>query len=138
MGSRNFFTPTKFRNFSHLTPVASAEQVQLNEPHSPGENAIGAFNIVLRRIKSEVIKSRHDWDKHEPEMWSRAAKLSNDELTNFTIENDLVLVRLNHPFTWIQLIYLHLGLGVVSHYVNDTMTPLHRYRSGVEQRPTGT
>jgi hypothetical protein len=73
--------------------IASTEQVSLNQAHEPRENAIEAFNVVLHQIKSEIIKSRHDWDKHEPKMWSRASGLSDHELTNFMVERDLVLVR---------------------------------------------
>ena len=73
--------------------TASAEEVNLNAPHSPHQNAIEAFNHVLHKIKHEIIHSRHDWDKHEPRMWSRAERLSDAELTHFTIEQDLVQVR---------------------------------------------
>jgi len=64
----------------------------LNAPHAPhSKNAIEAFKLVLPTIKSEIVKSRHDWNKHEPRMWLRAACISDDELTSsFTIENDLV------------------------------------------------
>ncbi|KAF8441458.1 hypothetical protein L210DRAFT_3447151 [Boletus edulis BED1] len=73
--------------------MASAEEVNLNAPHAPHQNAIEAFNHVLHIIKREVIQSRHHWDKHEPKMWSRAAGLSDAVLTHFTIEQDLVQVR---------------------------------------------
>lgn len=73
--------------------TASAEEVTLNAPHHPHANAIEAFNVVLRQIKHEIKKSRHDWNKHEPKMWSRVAELSDEELTDFTIEKDLVQVR---------------------------------------------
>lgn len=73
--------------------TASAEEVNLNAPHQPHENAIEAFNHVLHQIKHEIIHSRHHWDKHEPKMWSRAAELSDAQVTQFTIEQDLVQVR---------------------------------------------
>ncbi|KAF8160825.1 hypothetical protein B0H34DRAFT_698262 [Crassisporium funariophilum] len=73
--------------------MASNEQITLNEPHPPQENAIEAFNILLPTIKSEIVKSRRDWDKHEPRMWSRAASLSDSELVSFEIEKDLVEIR---------------------------------------------
>ena len=73
--------------------AATAEILDFNEPHSPRDNAKEAFNVVLHVIKSEVIKSRHHWDKHEPKMWSRAAGVTDHALTDFTIEKDLVLVR---------------------------------------------
>jgi len=71
--------------------MASEEEVSFNEPHHPTQLAKEAFSVVLHRIKFEIIKSRKDWDLHEPKMWSRAAGLSDHELTNFTVE-DLTLV----------------------------------------------
>ncbi|KDR75229.1 hypothetical protein GALMADRAFT_249212 [Galerina marginata CBS 339.88] len=73
--------------------MASTEQVSLNEPHPPHPNALEAFKSLVHIIKSEIVKSRHDWDKHEPRMWERAASLSDKELTTFTIEEDLVEIR---------------------------------------------
>ncbi|PPQ62948.1 hypothetical protein CVT24_006188 [Panaeolus cyanescens] len=73
--------------------AASVDQIKLNEAHPPKQNAIEAFNVILPTIKKEILKSRAHWDKHEPRMWARASKLSDDELTAFTIENDLVEVR---------------------------------------------
>lgn len=127
--------------FSYIIPPsASTEQVELNEPHAPRENAIEAFNKVLDRIKFEVIKSRRHWDQHEPKMWSRASGLTDDDLTNFTIENDLVLVRLHHPLTWIHLInqcdVSDSGCVVLPFFI-DIMPPLHVCRSGVGQLHTG-
>ncbi|KAG8738446.1 hypothetical protein FRC10_006822 [Ceratobasidium sp. 414] len=49
--------------------------------------------VVLPKIKFAVISSRRDWDKHEPRMWSRASGLTDHELSDFVIENDLVQVR---------------------------------------------
>lgn len=77
--------------------LASADQINLNEPHPPQENSIEAFNVILPTIKKEILKSRAHWAKHEPRMWSRASKLSDAELTDFTIENDLVEVCINRP-----------------------------------------
>lgn len=73
--------------------MATSEVITLNDPHAPHQNAKDAFNHILHTIKAEIVKSRHDWDKHEPKMWSRAAGLSDHELTSFKIEEDLVLVR---------------------------------------------
>ncbi|CAE6466578.1 unnamed protein product [Rhizoctonia solani] len=76
----------------HLT-LAMADQVPLNEPHPPTGRAIEAFNQVLPKIKLAVINSRRDWNNHEPRMWARAGNLSDNELTSFVIEDDLVEVR---------------------------------------------
>ncbi|KAI0690546.1 hypothetical protein BC835DRAFT_1364310 [Cytidiella melzeri] len=73
--------------------MASSEELTFNAPHAPHPNAIEAFNVVLHTIKSEIVKSRHHWDQHEPKMWSRAAGLSDHDLTHFTVEHDLVECR---------------------------------------------
>jgi len=70
------------------------EQITLNNPHPPHENAIEAFNILLPTIKAEIVKSRHHWDKHEPRMWRRASNLEDKDLVSFKIEEDLVEVTL--------------------------------------------
>ena len=41
------------------------------------------------------MKSRREWNVHERRMWSRAAHLSDHELTSFTVEKDLVQVTTN-------------------------------------------
>ncbi|KAF8070646.1 hypothetical protein FPV67DRAFT_1032903 [Lyophyllum atratum] len=73
--------------------MATAETVSLNDPHPPQQNAIEAFTIARPAIRAEIIRSRRHWDQHEPRMWSRAAGVSDQELTNFDIEKDLVEVR---------------------------------------------
>ncbi|PPQ77203.1 hypothetical protein CVT25_011049 [Psilocybe cyanescens] len=73
--------------------MASNEQLNFNEAHAPNENSLEAFNILLPTIKTEILKSRRHWDKHEPRMWSRASNLSDAQLTSFTMEEDLVEVR---------------------------------------------
>ena len=71
---------------------ASEEQLSFNAPHRPAENAFEAFSAVLHKIKHEIVKSRRDWDEHEPKMWSRARHLSDHDLTGFDLQKDLVLV----------------------------------------------
>ncbi len=73
--------------------TASSEQVEFNAPHTPTEKAFEAFEVVQHKIKAEIVKSRHDWDIHEPRMWSRAAGISNEDLVAFTIRGDLVECR---------------------------------------------
>lgn len=84
-----------------LTPrPASKEELTFNEPHPPKENAIAAFNVVVDEIKSAILKSRREWNKHDTRMWERVSKdskenskLSDDQLIAFSIEADLVQVR---------------------------------------------
>jgi len=73
--------------------MATGEIINLNAPHAPHQNAIEAFTIVLPTIKQEIIKWRHHWDQHEPKMWSRAASISDQDLTNFDPKADLIEVR---------------------------------------------
>ncbi|KAG8873470.1 hypothetical protein FRB98_009009 [Tulasnella sp. 332] len=74
--------------------MASKEQVQLNAPHAPKPRALEAFGILLPTIRLEIMKSRHDWDKHEPKMWSRATGISDHDLVgNIDLQQDLVEVR---------------------------------------------
>ena len=73
--------------------AASAEELTFNDAHSPTPKAIEAFHILSHEIKAAIIKSRHEWDLHEPKMWARAASLTDAELVHFTIQDDLVLCR---------------------------------------------
>jgi len=73
--------------------MATSEVVDLNAPHKPHENAIEAFHHVRHHIDAAIKKSRHDWNIHEPKMWSRADGLSDEELTAFDLKKDLVLCR---------------------------------------------
>jgi len=72
--------------------TASAEELQFNDPHEPLEKAVEAFNSTLPIIKEEIKKSRRHWAIHEPRMWRRAKDISDEDLTSFTIEKDLVSV----------------------------------------------
>ncbi|KAK7687054.1 hypothetical protein QCA50_009554 [Cerrena zonata] len=73
--------------------MATNEVISLNDPHAPTAKAIEAFSVVQKELKSEIIKSRHHWDKHEPKMWSRAEGISDHDLVNFEFEKDLVEIR---------------------------------------------
>ncbi|KAF9263341.1 hypothetical protein L218DRAFT_973148 [Marasmius fiardii PR-910] len=73
--------------------MATLDTVTFNEPHPPQQNAIEAFGSVLVDIKKAIVDSRRDWDKHEPRMWSRAQDLTDQQLVDFELEKDLVLVR---------------------------------------------
>jgi hypothetical protein len=44
-------------------------------------------------IKHELIELRRHWDKHEPRMFARVKHLSDEELTGWDLERDLVAVR---------------------------------------------
>ncbi|KAJ7091160.1 hypothetical protein C8R44DRAFT_817210 [Mycena epipterygia] len=73
--------------------MATIDQLDLSPPHAPKEHAIEAFEHVEHQIKAAILASRHDWDKHEPKMWSLASQTSDHDLVNFTIKDDLVVVR---------------------------------------------
>ena len=74
-------------------PAASGEEIVLNAPHQPTEKAFEAFAVVEATIKEEIVKSRRNWNHHEPKMWSRAAGLSDAELVSFSVAEDLVEIR---------------------------------------------
>ncbi|CAD6978648.1 unnamed protein product [Tilletia controversa] len=73
--------------------MASASEIQLSAEHPPTPRAIAAFTAIEPKIKAQIIKSRHDWDKHEPRMWAGAEGLSDEQLTAFSAEKDLVGIR---------------------------------------------
>ncbi|EUC43733.1 hypothetical protein COCMIDRAFT_100050 [Bipolaris oryzae ATCC 44560] len=72
--------------------MATEDTVHLSSPHAPHQASIDAFSSVLEEVKAELIKLRHDHDKHEPEYFARVTHLSSPQLTSFT-PSDLVLVR---------------------------------------------
>ncbi|KAI0344664.1 hypothetical protein BDW22DRAFT_1354781 [Trametopsis cervina] len=73
--------------------MASSEELTFTPAHPPTPKALEAFTVVQHAIKAALVKSRHDWDIHEPRMWARAAPLSDHELAGFVLENDLVECR---------------------------------------------
>ncbi len=75
--------------------LASVDQVDLNDMH-PVTLRKSSSRRRCTKSNTKVIKSRIDWDKHEPRMWSRASALSNEELAKFTMDEDLVEVRSGH------------------------------------------
>ncbi|KAF2678261.1 hypothetical protein K458DRAFT_423209 [Lentithecium fluviatile CBS 122367] len=72
--------------------MATEETVQLNEAHAPHQASIDALDSVLSTLKHELIKLRHNHDKHEPEYFRAVASLSDADLTSFT-SSDLSTVR---------------------------------------------
>ncbi|KAI5123699.1 hypothetical protein M0805_001725 [Coniferiporia weirii] len=103
------------RNYLQLKhwEMATREIVELNEPHPPHPNAIEAFEVVEHAIKAAILKSRHHWDAHEPRMWARAAGLSNEQLVDFSIAKDLVLVR-SGPTAYGTIIFGKLRIPAVN------------------------
>ncbi|KAJ7925003.1 hypothetical protein B0H13DRAFT_1977132 [Mycena leptocephala] len=73
--------------------MATIDQLDLSPPHPPKEHALEAFEHVEHEIKAAILASRHDWNKHEPKMWALASQISDHDLVNFTIKDDLVVVR---------------------------------------------
>lgn len=61
--------------------------------HNSRLSSIQAFEQVSDTIKKAIIDSRKHWDSHEPRMWSKAKGIKDDELVNFDIKKDLVLIR---------------------------------------------
>ncbi|KAJ7072087.1 hypothetical protein C8F01DRAFT_1102503 [Mycena amicta] len=73
--------------------MATIDQLDLTPEHAPHAHAIEAFEHVEHEIKQAILASRHDWNKHEPKMWSLARETSDQDLVNFTIKDDLVVIR---------------------------------------------
>ncbi|KAF2733409.1 hypothetical protein EJ04DRAFT_577614 [Polyplosphaeria fusca] len=72
--------------------MSTGEIIELTEAHAPKPTAIHTFESILPALKHELIKIRHDHDKHEPEYFVRVASLNDSELTSFT-SKDLIEVR---------------------------------------------
>lgn len=65
----------------------------LSDARAPTAEDIAVFESVDKEIKHEIRKSRHHWNKHEPRMWQRASGLTDEQLLEFSLATDLVLVR---------------------------------------------
>ncbi|KAH8730822.1 hypothetical protein GQ44DRAFT_767995 [Phaeosphaeriaceae sp. PMI808] len=72
--------------------MATEETVQLGEAHAPHQASLDAFDSILESLKEELIKLRHDHDKHEPEYFRAVKDLSNSDLVSFSCK-DLESVR---------------------------------------------
>ncbi|KAK3945238.1 hypothetical protein QBC46DRAFT_371647 [Diplogelasinospora grovesii] len=72
--------------------MATAETVDLGPPHEPKEESIKAFKAIEHELKKELVHTRHQLDKHEPEYFAAVAHLSDAELASFTAD-DLQQVR---------------------------------------------
>jgi len=72
--------------------MATAESVDLGPPHEPTEESIKAFYSIQVELKRKLQHLRHDMSKHEPEYFSAVDDLTDEQLTDFSAE-DLVLVR---------------------------------------------
>ena len=93
---------------------ASEEQIILDDAHVPGEDAKNAFEEVAEEIKETIRKSRRSWKvHHESSMWHRAVGLSDDELTSFSPNDDLVLVR-NGQASYGHIIFGKLRLPAIN------------------------
>ncbi|KAE8233939.1 hypothetical protein CF326_g1022 [Tilletia indica] len=73
--------------------MASAEDIKLSAEHPPTERAIAAFTTIESKIKSQIIKSRSDWNKHEPRMWAATEGLNEEQLSDWSAAKDLVGIR---------------------------------------------
>ncbi|KAF2642497.1 hypothetical protein P280DRAFT_467842 [Massarina eburnea CBS 473.64] len=72
--------------------MATEETVQLGEAHAPKEASIEAFESILSSLKHELVKLRHQHDKHEPEYFRAAKDVSDADLASFSA-SDLESVR---------------------------------------------
>jgi hypothetical protein len=72
--------------------MADANTCELTASHPPKPAAIKSFHHLLPEIKQQLIRLRHNHDKHEPEYFTSVSSLSDAELVSFD-ESDLVAVR---------------------------------------------
>ncbi|KAM0756685.1 hypothetical protein T439DRAFT_321370, partial [Meredithblackwellia eburnea MCA 4105] len=93
--------------------MADASTVTLNAEHPPHQNAIDAFTTVNDKIKHELVKLRHHWDKHEPRMFSRAKGVSDHDLVNWDLSKDLVAIR-SGPTSYGTVIFGKLRLPAIN------------------------
>ncbi|KAL8277674.1 hypothetical protein RQP46_009947 [Phenoliferia psychrophenolica] len=75
--------------------MADSSTVVLNEEHAPHPSALEAFGQVEHHIKFELVKLRHQWNKHEPRMFQRAPvdTVSDEKLADWDLKKDLVSIR---------------------------------------------
>ncbi|KAK0754049.1 hypothetical protein B0T18DRAFT_312381 [Schizothecium vesticola] len=67
--------------------MATQDTVDLGPPHAPKEDAIKAFNEIEHDLKRQLIHTRHQHDKHEPEYFAAVKDLSDSQLAAFSAEN---------------------------------------------------
>lgn len=79
-------------SISILTTMADASTCELTASHPPKAAAIKSFKHLLPEVKRELIRLRHNHDKHEPEYFASVSALSDKELVSFD-ESDIVAVR---------------------------------------------
>ncbi|KAK4180436.1 hypothetical protein QBC36DRAFT_320280 [Triangularia setosa] len=72
--------------------MATAETVELGDPHEPKEESLRVFEQIQHELKKTLVHIRHEHNKHEPEYFAAAEHLSDAELAGFTL-NDLHQVR---------------------------------------------
>ncbi|TLD34617.1 heterokaryon incompatibility protein-domain-containing protein [Venturia nashicola] len=72
--------------------MADANTCELTASQPPKAASKKSFKLLLPEIKRELIKLRHNHDKHEPEYFASVKSLSDQELTSFD-ESDIVAVR---------------------------------------------
>ncbi|KAK0730558.1 hypothetical protein B0H67DRAFT_639043 [Lasiosphaeris hirsuta] len=63
--------------------MATAETVDLGPPHEPKEESIKVFNEIQHELKKQLVHTRHEHNKHEPEYFAAVEHLSNSELAGF-------------------------------------------------------
>ncbi|KAL9935738.1 hypothetical protein V8E36_005315 [Tilletia maclaganii] len=73
--------------------MTDAASIELSSEHPPTARAISAFKAIEDKIKTRIVKSRNDWDKHEPRMWAAVKDLSDEQLSSWSTERDLVGIR---------------------------------------------
>ncbi|KAI5862664.1 hypothetical protein GGS23DRAFT_86257 [Durotheca rogersii] len=63
--------------------MATAETVELGEPHAPREESIKVFNEIEADLKKTLLHMKHTYLKHEPEYFAAVQSLPDAALTGF-------------------------------------------------------
>ncbi|KAK4128274.1 hypothetical protein N657DRAFT_638718 [Parathielavia appendiculata] len=63
--------------------MATAETANLGDPHEPKEESIRVYKQVEHELKRSLVRTRHEYNKHEPEYFATVQHLSDAQLTGF-------------------------------------------------------
>jgi len=67
--------------------MATKETADLGAVHPPKAESIKAFKEIEHELKHELVKLRHQHDKHEKEYFAAVADLSDADLAGFSADD---------------------------------------------------
>ncbi|KAK4044593.1 hypothetical protein C8A01DRAFT_31383 [Parachaetomium inaequale] len=63
--------------------MATADTVELGDPHAPKEESVRVFHQIEHELKRSLVRTRHEYNKHEPEYFAAVEHLSDAQLAGF-------------------------------------------------------